>query len=263
MRTDLDALLASEPDGWPADAHRDRLVGDWWIWQRKRGHRTSTDDVLTAWLAARSGRPTRRYIDIGCGIGSVMLLTAHRLRPGETVGVEAQAQSAAMARRTVAELPTPPPIRVVHGDLREVDAAALGRFDLVTGSPPYLPLGTGVLSPDAQRRACRFELRGGVEAYCASAARLLDDDGLFSVVFQTVWQDRVLAAAEAAGLVLREQVDVTTRVGNAEPFLSVFGFGHRVDDRIAREHLYVRDEDGAIHPSWQRVRDDLELDLHR
>lgn len=260
MTTDLQALLDAEPGGWPDDAQRDRLVGDWWIWQRKRGHRTSTDDVLTAWLAARSGARPARYIDLGCGIGSVMLLTAHRLRPGETRGVEAQAQSVAMAQRTIAELPDPPPIEVTHGDLRDVTADGFGRFDLVTGSPPYLPLGTGVLSPDAQRRACRFELRGGVEAYCAAAARVMADDGRFSLVFQTIWQDRVVAAGREAGLHLHEQVDVTTREGNADPFLSVFGFGHTATSDVRREHLVVRAADGSIHPTWQRVRDDLGLD---
>ena len=32
----------------------DRLAGDWRIWQRKHGHRWSTDDLLFAWLAART-----------------------------------------------------------------------------------------------------------------------------------------------------------------------------------------------------------------
>jgi tRNA1(Val) A37 N6-methylase TrmN6 len=260
VTNDLEQLLAAEPDGWPEDASRDRLVGDWSLWQRRRGHRTSTDDVLTAWLAARDGIRPSRYLDLGCGIGSVMLLTAHRLRPNETIGVEAQAQSVAMARRTVAELPDPPPIRVVRDDLRNVTADRFGHFDLVTGSPPYLPLGTGVLSPDAQRRACRFELRGGVEAYCAAARRVLTPHGRFSLVFQTTWTERVLAAAAAADLMLHAVVDVTTREGNEDPFLSVFAFGRIAPDAVAREHRIVRDAQGGVHPTWQAVRDDLGLD---
>ena len=61
--------LAPNPEGWPEDAGRDRIIGDWHIWQRKGGHRTSTDDVLTAWFAAsRFGRRPERYLDLGCGV---------------------------------------------------------------------------------------------------------------------------------------------------------------------------------------------------
>ena len=40
----------AEPVGWPDDAGRDRLIGDWHIFQRSGGHRTSTDDLITACL---------------------------------------------------------------------------------------------------------------------------------------------------------------------------------------------------------------------
>ena len=146
---------------WPADATRNQCVGDWFIYQRKGGHRTSTDDLVTAWLAVTmaEGRPVRRYLDLGCGIGSVLLMTVHALRPDYTLGVEAQPQSAVMARRTVGELRDAPLIEVLESDFREANIGAMAKFDVITGSPPYLPVGTGVMSPDAQRRACRFELR--------------------------------------------------------------------------------------------------------
>ena len=69
-----------------------------------------------------------------------------------------------MARRAVSELPAdaPPTSTFVHKDFREFirpEDEDRG-FPLVTGSPPYFPIGTGVLPADAQRRACRFEARG-------------------------------------------------------------------------------------------------------
>lgn len=246
---------ASSGVEWPADASSDALVGSWRIWQRRRGHRTSTDDLLTAWLAvATAGGPVSRYADIGCGIGSVLLMTAHALRPGVCVGVEAQPQSVAMARRTVAELPDAPPIAIVEGDLRDVDPEQLGGpFDLVTGSPPYLPMSTGIVSPDPQRAACRFELRGGVEGYCEAAARLLTPSGGFCLVFQTTWDERVLAAGRAAGLHLTHRADVRTRATQAAPFLSVYRFGRHATDVTAIE-LAVRDAEGGITPEYAVAR---------
>jgi tRNA1(Val) A37 N6-methylase TrmN6 len=251
-----------EPEAaWPEDANPDPLVGDWRLWQRRGGHRTSTDDLLTAWLAVElaTGERPRRYLDLGCGIGSVLLMTAHALRPTLSVGVEAQAQSVAMARRSVAELPDAPDIVVTHGDLRDARADQLGGvFDLVTGSPPYLPPGTGVMSPDAQRAACRFELRGGVEEYCLAAARCLAPEGRFALVFQTIWSERVEAAGRAAGLSLVARADVRTRVDRPEPFLSVFGFA--LERGPLRTYEFsVRAADGAITPEYRAVRAKLGL----
>lgn len=256
-------MSASVPTPWPEDATLDPLVGDWSMWQRRGGHRTSTDDLLTAWLAVRaSPSPPPRYLDLGCGIGSVLLMTAHALRPPVVVGVEAQAQSVTMARRTIAGLPDRPPIRVEHADLREVDATSLGGpFELVTGSPPYLPLGTGVVSADPQRAACRFELRGGIEAYCAAAARTLAPEGRFCVVFQTTWDERVLSAAADADLALVERADVKTRSDRGEPFLSVYCFARRgaFAGPMSALTFAVRAADGSLTPEYVAVRRALGL----
>jgi tRNA1Val (adenine37-N6)-methyltransferase len=276
------ALAALAPGAavapWPDDAVCDPLVGAWHLWQRRRGHRTSTDDVLTAWLAVRAWRAQRghgdsaaapyeispaRYADLGCGIGSVMLMTAHALRPAFTAGVEAQAQSVTMASRTVAELPGDQAITLYHGDLRAASAAALGgAFDLVTGSPPYFPVGAGTPSPDPQREACRFELRGGIEVYCAAAARVLAPWGQFAVVFQTTWDERVLSAAAAAGLSLTRRVDVKMRDEAAGPFLSVYVFApaaSRVAAAVVEPAFAIRDAAGRVTDAYRTARAEIGL----
>jgi tRNA1Val (adenine37-N6)-methyltransferase len=264
------ALVGDEPEGWPDDAVCDRLIGDWCIWQRRRGHRTSTDDLLVAWFAAQHARAERpeRYLDLGCGIGSVLLMTAHRLRPLESFGVEAQAQSALMATRSVAELPAgAPAITIRRADLRECDSATMGRFALISGSPPYFPLGTALPAADPQRRACRMELRGGVEAYCDAASRLLTDDGVFVLVHQTLYTQRVLDGAAAAGLALFAQADVRMREDRAEPFLSVYAFAPQrsaasveLPAQVERIELAVRDAAGEISSAYRAVRVALGVD---
>jgi tRNA1(Val) A37 N6-methylase TrmN6 len=252
-------LVAAEPDGWPDDAEGQELVGAWRIYQRRRGHRASTDDVVTAWMAVRlAGGTPARYLDLGCGIGSVLLLTAHRLRPGSSLGVEAQAQSALLAQRSVAELPDPPPITVERADLRAVSPERHGLFDLVTGSPPYFPLGTGVLSGDAQRRACRFELRGGVEAYCDAAARVLTPEGAFALVFPTDGDARVLAAAARSGLHLRARADLFMREDREKPFLTVYGFGRSPGDRTSWSFA-IRTARGEVTAEYRAARAELGL----
>jgi tRNA1Val (adenine37-N6)-methyltransferase len=243
---------------WPEDAGRDRLIGDWHIYQRTGGHRTSTDDLITAWYAVhRNPDPPERYLDLGCGVGSVLLMVSHKLRPKIVLGVEAHAQSLMMARRAVAELPEHGShIELRQADFRDVDFGGK-RYDLMTASPPYFPIGTGVLPEDRQRRACRFETRGGVEGYLETAARAMGDQSRLYIVFQTLWRDRVTASAAHHGLHLSGQADFSMRADKPEPFLSVFEFSRQPVDEPHRARCAVRDADGNISPEYQRAR--LEL----
>ena len=258
-------MIPVEPSGWPEDAIYDVLVGSWSIYQRKKGHKTSTDDVLTAWLAYRAmnGQSPQRYLDLGCGIGSVLLMTCHALRPLYSKGIEAQQQSASMAQASIDRLPDDLKIELNQGDFREfIEGAESHSFDLVTGSPPYFPLGTGTQSIDYQRTACRFELRGGVEAYCEAAERAMAEDARFVLVFQTQWNERVLCAADAVNLQLKTQVDVKMRLDNPDPFLSIYEFSRNASECEALT-FSIRDAGGNITPEYRAARNELGLPTSR
>lgn len=244
--------------GWPRDAGRDRLIGNWYIYQRSGGHRTSTDDLITAWYAVhRNPNPPERYLDLGCGVGSVLLMVSRKLEPNEAVGIEAQAQSVTMASRAIAELPTHQShIEVRHADFRDFDFEG-ERFDLVTASPPYFPLDAGVLPTDPQRRACRFEERGGVEGYIDAARRAMSDRARLYIVFQTRWAERVATAAVRHSLHLGGQADFFARADKPEPFLSVFEFSREPPGSPHRFRCSVREADGSISQAYERIR--LEL----
>ena len=146
----------------------DALTASFRLVQRRRGHRFSIDDLATAWEAVRALPDAETFLDLGCGIGSVLLMVAWRLRSARGFGIEAQDISIELARRNVRENGLEERVRLFHGDLREVTRDwPHGPCALVTGTPPYLPLGTASASPDPQRAAARIELRGGIEDYLA------------------------------------------------------------------------------------------------
>ena len=244
-----------------ADETLDRLGGDWRIFQLRRGHRYSTDDLLAAWYgchwATRLGLAIGAILDLGCGIGSVGLLAAWRFPGARLTGIEAQERSAGLARRSYRYNGLQERGEVRHGDLR--DPALLpeaGTFDLVFGSPPYLPRGTGSVSLRPQCEPCRFETRGGVEGYCEAIRRALAPEGLGALVFTWRDRERVLAAVAAAGLSLLAQRAVITRAGQA-PLLDLLlcGAGERAPlQEREPPALLVRQADGRRSEEMGRIR---------
>ncbi|MGZ3422949.1 MAG: tRNA1(Val) (adenine(37)-N6)-methyltransferase [Polyangiales bacterium] len=219
----------------------DALTGDFRIFQRRRGHRHSVDDLLTAWYAAThvEGAP-ETILDLGTGIGSVGLALAWRFPTAEVTGIEVQEISFRLLRENVWANEVEARVRILHGDLRDFRE---GSHPLVTGSPPYFDVKTGIVSADPQRAGARFELRGDVTDYCRAAERTLSPDGLFVFCFPTVQRARALRAVEDAQLRVRTMRDVVPKEGIA-PLFSLFSCG-RSGEMVVEPPFVVRDASGA------------------
>jgi tRNA1Val (adenine37-N6)-methyltransferase len=232
------------------------LAGDWRVFQPLRGHRWSLDDLVTAWVATRGldPRSVRRALDLGCGLGSVLLMVAWRLPDADVTGIEAQADRAALGRRSIAYNGVDARCRIVDGDLRH--QAPAGPFDLVTGTPPYFPRGTGTESDKPHAAPARFEHRGGVEAYLAIAADRVAPAGRIAICTSALERDRVDAAVRGQGLGHRERWAIVPRAG--KPPLVIVDVLARTGAPDPEPHqLVVRDLDGRWTPEFQRVRADL------
>lgn len=246
-------------DLWPAeDEDLCYLTGDWRIFQKLDGHRWSLDDLLTAWFAVQHAPdPVLHALDLGCGIGSVLMMTAWALPNARCVGVEAQVVSAGLARRSVAYNGEASRVEVIDGDLRDLSALdpALS-FDLVTGTPPYIPPGEGVISDKIQCGPCRFELRGGVEVYVEAAAKRLAAAGVFVCCAgaQPTMRGRVEAALPLHGLHLWAVCDVIPKTGK-QPLMSLFAARRAAPPAPPnRATITIRDPHGARTPEYQEVR---------
>jgi tRNA1(Val) A37 N6-methylase TrmN6 len=243
----------------------DYLCGYFRIFQYTRGHRYSTDDVLTAWYGTQWAPRVDRAADIGSGIGSVAMIAAWRL-PGATFcTVEAQEISIRLARKSVRYNGLAERFTLYQGDLRDESIMAHEKpFDLVTGSPPYFPPGTAAAAAHEQAVPARIEVRGSVHDYARAAARLLRAGGVFAFVFPTAQVDRVREALANADLVLLRSREVIFKEG--EPSLiSLFAASRAADlpvsfrsPRIGKPWveppLIIRDRDGAVHPEYATIR---------
>jgi tRNA1Val (adenine37-N6)-methyltransferase len=243
----------------------DFLAGRFRIFQYAKGHRYSTDDVLTAWYGTSWAPRVERAADLGSGIGSVAMIAAWRLPGAVFVTVEAQEISVRLAAKSVRYNGLGSRFTLLHGDLR--DATPFEHqlpFDLVLGSPPYFPPGTSTLADHDQAVPARTEVRGTVADYAAAAARILAPGGLFAFVFPTKETRRAEAAIETAGLLLLRRRDVVFKEGEA-PMITLFAAGRKVDlpvtfhggaegKPVIEPALCIRTAAGRVHPEYATIR---------
>ncbi len=198
----------------------DLLTSDVRVFQRARGHRFSSDDVATAFVAWRACPAPPRAVDLGSGLGSVLLMLAWKMRETTFSAVEAQAPSFSLLERNVARSGFADRIWIRHGDFREHadELAARGPFDLVSGTPPYFAADACVPADDTQREFARVEHRGGVEAYLEVGARILAQDGTLVICGDARSAERVERAAPLYGVAVIEAIEVIPKAGKAALF---------------------------------------------
>jgi tRNA1(Val) A37 N6-methylase TrmN6 len=201
---------------------------------------------------------------LGSGIGTVGMIAAWRFPGARFVSIEAQEESVRLARKSARWNGLEDRFEIRHGDFR--DAKILREdepFDLVLGSPPYFPLGTGIEGDHPQKIACRFEMRGNIADYCAVAARHLEPGGLFACVFPVAppeQHERVKEAASSAGLSVVRCRPVVLREGE-RPLLGLFAMVQAKDlpepmrsQTWTEPPLTIRADTGAVHLEYSAVK---------
>ena len=252
---------ARAPVDVPADETLDAISGHFRVFQLRKGHRFSTDDLLTAWYGTTWAPSPRLVLDLGSGIGSVGMMAAWRLPGSRFVTVEAQEDSVRLARKSAVYNGLNGRYEIRHADFRDPGALrAEERFDLVLASPPYFPVGSGIEGDHPQKIACRFELRGDIGDYARAAAAHLQPGGFFACVYPEERRDRLEAAARDAALDVVRRRPVIFREGDP-PLVSLFGM-MRAEDLPAEmgnrtwvePPLVIRSAEGSVHPEYAAVK---------
>lgn len=234
----------------------DGLTARWSIFQRKNGHRHSTDDLLTGWYAIekRGLVPHRitRMLDLGAGIGTVGLLALSGLdADARLTSIEAQAISFRFLVENVRANGLEARVTMLQGDIR--DTFIDERFPLITGSPPYFPTSAGIVPADSQKAHARFELRGDVNDYCRVAQDLLEPDGAFVFCFPWQQRQRAVDAVHANGFKIASERDVVPREG-LSPLFSLFACRRARQEGIVESPFIVRHANGDHTPAMDAVR---------
>jgi tRNA1Val (adenine37-N6)-methyltransferase len=273
------------------------LVGSWRILQCVGSHRWTTDDLVTAYVAAQQVEKQLsqftqendfHYLDLGCGNGSVLSMASWKLcqllhqkiSKMKCVGVEARKEAFELNERSLSfnmgypcddaiknqQGACPIDVQVLHGDFRELENLLRqriwnhqeamdmrGKFDLVTGTPPYFRvdfkvaakkgksnsaygddddggdkvvekavINQGGMPTCRQSAPARCEFRGGIEAYCHAAVLAMKPDGIFVVCENWINDKRVHEGAKDAGLIITEIQPVKGNVDKPDALFAVY-----------------------------------------
>jgi hypothetical protein len=157
-----------------------------------------------------------------------------------------------------------------------------GKFDLVTGTPPYFRvdfqmaakkgksksasgdddnvvekavINQGGMPTCRQSAPARCEFRGGIEAYCHAAALAMKPDGIFVVCENWINDKRVHQGAQDAGLIITEIQPVKGNVNKPDALFAVYTLRKREYLEMKPEKLDAMDKAPAPNPPMM-VRDD-------
>jgi tRNA1(Val) A37 N6-methylase TrmN6 len=165
------------------DLRRDEVNEDIRLTQLKDGLTFGTDAYLLAAYVRPKSRGTA--VDLGSGTGIIPLLCLARGKVSRFVAAEIQPVFCDLIHTNAAENGMEDRLTVYSGDIRALNAAALGfEVDAVTANPPYMAPDTGAKNQSTEKYLARHEVNGTVYDFCGAASRVLKHGGHFYCVFR-------------------------------------------------------------------------------
>ena len=238
--------------------------------------KVNTDGVLLgAWLTIPSLTASGKrleVLDIGTGTGVIALIIAQRLQSilvqFSIFAIDSDSPSAAEAQENFTASPWPAMLEAKHLTLQEMsmDNSFENRFEIITSNPPYFK--DSLKAPSARRSSARHTDNLPYEALISSAAKMLIENGTFSVVLPAEVLEEFISLAREQGLVPVRICRVkTVSAGKIKRVLMEFKKSCKEnksaqENTPAEEILTIQDRgDGPYTNEYRRLTGDLYLNF--
>lgn len=207
-------------------------------------------------------------LDIGCGSGILSLMLAQRTPNAVMLdAVELDSAAAIQARDNVRQSPWAHRIRVIERDILtypdSCDHPHRRRYQLIISNPPYFA--DALVSKNEQRAKARHTDSLSFAALLATAALLLAEDGVFSLVLPCEAAEQLLQLALASGWCLKCCTLVSTLPGKT-PIRTLFTLSRSnqstpaLPDLVQHcDRLVIHQEDGSYSEQYRLLLRDFYL----
>jgi tRNA1Val (adenine37-N6)-methyltransferase len=166
-----------------ADERLDKINENLTIIQKKQGLTFGSDTYLLS--AFIKNDKYGHAADLGSGTGVASLLCAARGKFKKIYAVEIQKSFCELIEKNTALNSLSDVITTVEKDVREVFPSDTdGELEAVFSNPPYMKVGSGKRNEADEKYIARHEVFGGIDDFCAAAARLLKFGGRFYCVYR-------------------------------------------------------------------------------
>ncbi len=136
--------------------------------------------LLSSFANVKQGE---NVLDLGTGTGIIPILLEAKTEGKHFTGLEIQAESADMARRSVNLNNLSGKIDIVNGDIKEASKIfGKGVMNVVTVNPPYMNDLHGIKNPDMPKAIARHEVLCTLEDVIREAASVLKQNGRLYMV---------------------------------------------------------------------------------
>lgn len=169
--------------------------------------KVGTDGVLLgAWTDVNH---SQRMLDIGTGTGLIALMLAQRCPQASITAIDIDTDAVGQAQENVLLSPWSDRVDVKLQDICKYLTDK--HFDTIVSNPPYFI--DSLKCPNDQRNTARHTDTLDAERLLESVARLLTDDGRFSIILPAEQTDLLIQTAYAQGLYPSRKTTVITRPG--------------------------------------------------
>ncbi|MDX2493391.1 MAG: tRNA1(Val) (adenine(37)-N6)-methyltransferase [Desulfuromusa sp.] len=219
-------------------------IGNLQLLQAESGYRYSLDPILLArFVSVKKGN---WVVDLGTGCGILPLLLVRLSDADECLGIEIQPELAGRAARNVELNLLHDRVRIVQGDIRNIqDILPIGCSDLVVSNPPYRQLDSGRIAPNDERAAARHELAGGLTDFVAAARWLLKNGGSFAMIYLVERLPELMAEMIAGGIEPKRMRMIHPRQGEAAKMVLLEGRKGGRPGLQVENPLYIYKNNGA------------------
>ena len=158
--------------------------------------KVGTDAVLLGcWCPIGAAR---KILDIGTGSGVIALIAAQRSPEAHIDAIDIDAEAVKQSHDNFRLSPWAERLTGRHISVQEWSAEQSATYDLIISNPPYFV--DSQKNPDPGRQTARHTDTLSYEVLIASAARLLQPQGVLALILPAEAETQVIALARAEGL---------------------------------------------------------------
>jgi len=176
--------------------------------QDKCAMKVGTDGVLLgAWVNCENANSV---FDIGTGTGLIALMIAQRSK-ARIDAIEIDKVASEQAQENVMNSPWAEKINIEHKSLQDFLIHCDIKYDLIISNPPYFQ--NSLYAPDEKRTNARHNSNLEFEDIICGALKLLNDDGVLSVILPYLEGAMFILKAVESGLYCVRQTNVLSNPG--------------------------------------------------